>query len=89
MKKTVSLKKITIATSTTAQKVYPIVSYDENKKEHKTVAIKLTRNQAIELATNLLIGAKEWEDMHLTAFRGKNSINVTVTSQQVQEDGIE
>lgn len=82
MKKTVSIKNIDIKSNSRAEKIYPIQTYDKNGSLHKTIGLKLTKDQAIELATNLLIGSKKWDTMNLTAFRDPNSINVTVTSRQ-------
>lgn len=84
--KTVSLKDVEIKTGSSALKVYPLVSYNKEGKEHKTVALKLDKQQAVELATNLLIGAKKWDYMHITAFRNEKSVNVTVTSQQIIDE---
>lgn len=78
--KTVSLKNVPIKTNSYSEKIYPIVSFSQNGKEHSTVALKLNTEQAISLATNLLIGAKKWDNIFLTAFRDTNS--VTITSQQ-------
>jgi hypothetical protein len=86
MKKTVSLKNIEINTNSYAEQVYPKVTFDANGKEHKTIALKLNRQQAIDLATNILIGAKKWDEMYITAFRNANSISITVTSQQEVDD---
>ncbi|MCG6170952.1 hypothetical protein JEG43_12520 [Anoxybacillus sp. LAT_35] len=81
-KKTVSLKSVDIPTNSYAQAIYPKITYDAEGKEHKTIGLKLNKQQAIDLATNLLIGAKQWDEMRITAFRNSNSISVTITSQQ-------
>ncbi|MNR93659.1 hypothetical protein D3C71_1788860 [compost metagenome] len=86
MKKTVSLKDIKVKTTSHAEKIYPKVSFNNKGDEHKTIAIKLNREQAIELATNILLGAKEWESMHITAFRNVNSASITVTSQKIEDE---
>lgn len=74
-----SLKQINVKTGSKTLKIYP-EKLKENGELHSSVGIKLSRQQAVELATSLLVGASTWEEMHLTAFRNRNT--VTVTSQQ-------
>lgn len=80
-----SLKDITINTTIGVEKIYPKVSFSNKQKEHKTIDVVLSKEQAIKLATDLLIGAKEWDSINLTGFRAKVPY-VTVTIHQPIND---
>ena len=79
-KQTVSVKSVKNSSMVGVEKLYPIETYDKVGKEHKSIAIKLTKQQAIELATDLLIGAKEWDELFVTGFK-QTKPYVTVTSR--------
>jgi len=79
------LKDITIVTTIHVEKIYPKASFSDKQKEHKTIGVVLNKDQAIKLATDLLIGAKEWGTINLTGFRAKTPY-VTVTSLQPIND---
>ncbi|HFK1457213.1 hypothetical protein WAG12_19735 [Bacillus cereus] len=71
-----SLKQANIKTTSKALGIYP--KHPKMDEElHKTIGIQLSSEQAIDLATNLLIGAKNWDKLRLTAFRKDNSITIT------------
>ena len=52
-----------------ADRVYPIEGSKKTLNELKTVALRLNKDQAIHLATTLLVAARNWEKIDLTAFR--------------------
>ncbi|HHQ5621069.1 TPA: hypothetical protein ACSRFI_004077 [Clostridioides difficile] len=74
-----SLNQATITTNSKALKIYP-EKLKQNGNLHDTIGLKLSRQQAVDLATRLLMAAENWEEMRLTAFRKGN--NITITSQQ-------
>ncbi|WP_342535202.1 hypothetical protein MHI04_22310 [Lysinibacillus sp. FSL K6-1151] len=74
-----SLKQISNNTNSKALKIYPEKAKPDGGL-HDTIALKLSKEQAIELVTRLLMAAENWDKIHLTAFRQGNKI--TITSQQ-------
>ncbi|MFQ4603359.1 hypothetical protein C4U98_00045 [Clostridioides difficile] len=74
-----SLNQTSITTNSKALKIYP-EKLKADGSLHDTIALKLSKQQAIDLATRLLLAAENWEEMRLTAFRKGN--NITITSQQ-------
>ncbi|MCZ7627214.1 MAG: hypothetical protein C3F12_00290 [Candidatus Methylomirabilota bacterium] len=70
------------------QRVYPIEdgkSQNKPVEELQTVGIKLSRNQAIQLALVLLAASQEWSEIDITVWRlnkrqSDGTYTVTVTS---------
>lgn len=78
MSKRESLKNVEIPTYCKCEKIYPIISFTDAQVEHSTIGISLSKDQAIELATFLLIASTKWEkDIVVTAYRKNNNITVT------------
>lgn len=74
--KTLTMKDVNNKTYSKAMKIYPV-----NQMESKnSIGIKLTKEEAIDLARQLMIGASKWDVLRITALRSNN--NVTVTSQE-------
>jgi hypothetical protein len=90
VRKRKSASAIKIDTNVRCQRIYPV---EDSKRaprlvsDLKTVAVQLSKDQAIHLARVLLIAAQEWETIDVTAWRvykrkSDGSYNVTVTSSQ-------
>ncbi len=65
--------------------VYPTAGTKRSIAELKTVGLRLSREQAINLARVLLAASQDWDEMEVTAYRGKARIRdgtfqVTVTT---------
>ena len=64
-------------------KVYPVSDSKKAPQRFETVSFGLTPEQSIELARNLLVGAKDWKEIKVTGYRlrkrtdGTNRITVT------------
>jgi hypothetical protein len=68
----ISVSTIKLDTNLRCERVYPVEDEKSRQKmltDLKTVGIKLSREQAIDLATILLVAAKEWAEIDLTAWR--------------------
>lgn len=68
-----------------AARIYPVEDTKKEVSDLKTVGIKLTREQAIKLATALLAMAQEYDEIELTGHRFERRKNdstypLTVTS---------
>ena len=66
-------------------RIYPIENTKKSVQELKTVGIKLTREQAIELSRVLLAVTQDWAEIELTGYRferrkGDGTYHLTVTS---------
>lgn len=70
-KKLRSVKSIKLDTSVRCQRVYPVPDTKKTVKDLDTVAFKLTKEQGIELARNLLAATKGWEEIKVTGRRLK------------------
>ena len=64
-------------------KVYPIPDSKKTMQTFETVCLSLTPEQSVELARNLLVGAKEWKEIKVTGYRLKRrsdgTSHITVT----------
>ena len=74
-----------------AERVYPIEGSKKTIDELKTVALRLNKEQAVHLATTLLVAAMNWEKIDVTAFRlnrrkSDGTHIVTVTSFDTSKD---
>jgi hypothetical protein len=72
-------------------RVYPVEASKHEIGELKTVGLKLNREQAIHLATALLMAARGWEEIDITAYRfdkrtADGTYRLTVTSNVAEED---
>jgi hypothetical protein len=70
-KKLKSVKGVKLDTSVTCQRVYPVPNTKKTIKDLDTVAFKLTQEQGIELARNLLVATKGWKEIKVTGRRLK------------------
>ena len=65
-------------------RIYPVELTKKNLSKLKTVGIKLTKKQAVDLGTSLLVASQEWEEMDLTGHRLKkrsdDTYQLTLTS---------
>jgi len=71
-------------------RIYPTEKSDKSLRELKTVGIKLSREQAIDLARALLAGTQEWEEIEITAYRFKRrkrdgTYHITISSYVYKE----
>ena len=82
-----STKSIAISPNVRCLRVYPMEGTKKSISELKTVGIKLSRAQAIDLARSLLAVSQDWEEVDVTAYRlerrkSDDTYHVTVTSAQ-------
>lgn len=83
-------KNLVIDSNIRAKKIYPIETSVKQLIELKTVAFKLTRDQAVHLAITLLAASRNWDEIDVTGFRfSKRSSDgtyiITVTSKPAHE----
>jgi hypothetical protein len=87
---TATVKKLKLKTPLHCYKIYPTETSKRTLEDLKTVAVRLTKQQAIDLATTLLLAAQSWDIIDVTAFRKTKSrstgeYQLTVTSQRKDE----
>lgn len=68
-------------------RIYPVEGTDKNVSELKTIGLKLSKEQAIDLARVLLAVRQDWNELEVTAYRLKKrksdgTYQITVTSFQ-------
>jgi hypothetical protein len=78
-------KSLTTKSNVAAQRVYPLPGTKRSIEELSTVAMVFDKEQAVALATRLLVAAEAWDRIAVTAFRLKprksdGQFIVTVTS---------
>ena len=83
-------KNLIIDSNIRCQKIYPIETSKKQLSDLKTIAIKLTKDQAIHLATTLLAASRNWDEIDLTGFRfskrkSDGTYILTVTSKPAAE----
>ena len=81
----VSPASITIDPNVRCQRIYPAEGTEKNVKNLKTIGIKLSSKQAIDLSRVLLAVAQEWDEIDITAYRldkrqSDGTYHITVTS---------
>jgi len=87
-KKRKSATSLTLNPNVRCNKVYPTAeSKIEKLSDLKTIAIKLTPDQATHLARVLLAASQEWHEIDLTVFRferrkADNTYQLTITSDK-------
>ena len=64
-----SPKSITVNANVRCLRVYPVEGTSKNVRDLKTIAVKLSKEQAIHLARVLLAVTQEWEEVDITAYR--------------------
>lgn len=74
-----------IDTNVRCGRIYPIEDSKRQVSELKTVGLALNREQAIHLATVLLVAAQSWNEINITGWRfnkrsSDGSYQITVTS---------
>lgn len=84
---TATTKSLKVKTPLHCYKIYPTEQSTRTMEELKTVAVRLTKQQAVDLATTLLLAAQTWNIIDVTAFRkhkskAKGEYPLTVTSQR-------
>jgi hypothetical protein len=74
-----SVKSVPVRTSIVCSRIYPVMdSRIEFLKDLTTVGVKLSALEAMQLATNILLGLQGgWPELTLTANRNKNRLTVT------------
>lgn len=68
-------------------RIYPVEGTDKNVSELKTIGLRLSKEQAIDLARVLLAVSQDWNELEVTAYRLKKrksdgTYQITVTSFQ-------
>jgi len=82
-----STTSVAISPNVRCLRVYPTEGTKRSLSELKTVGIKLSRTQAIDLARSLLAVTQDWEEVEVTAYRldrreSDGTYDITVTSAQ-------
>ena len=81
-----SVRQIEIDHNVRGLRVYPVEGTDRTMAELKTVGMKLSKGQAIQLARVLLVAAQDWDEMEITAYRqprqSDSTHQITVTSNR-------
>jgi hypothetical protein len=86
-KKRQSVASIKIRTKVPCFRIYPGRNSTKTLADLKTVEIVLSREQAIHLASHLLLGAKEeWGQIEITAYRFKGYLTVTALVQDKESE---
>ena len=80
-----SPRSITINPNLRCLRIYPIEATNKSVNELKTVGLKLSKEQAINLSRILLAVTQEWEEVDITAYRfdkrkSDDTYHITVTS---------
>ena len=81
-----SLKSIKQRTSIECNCVYPIIGTNKLLSNLKSVGIKLTSDQAIDLATAILLAANNWSEIEVTCWRSNNQITITTSKDITKTD---
>jgi hypothetical protein len=68
-----SLKDIVLSTNLRCLRVYPVESTNKKASELNTIGIKLSKQQAIQLARGLLAASQDWNNIEITGYRLKRS----------------
>jgi len=82
-----SPKSIKINANVRCSRIYPTEGTNKKVEELKTVGLKLSNKQAINLARVLLLVSQEWEEVEITAYRLEKrktdgTYPITITSFQ-------
>ena len=64
-------KNISVRSNLSALRVYPMAGTKRSIEELTTVAMIFDKQQAVDLATRLLIASQEWDKIAVTGFRLK------------------
>lgn len=80
-----SPRSITINANVRCLKIYPTETTHKSIKELKTVGIRLSKQQALDLARVLLATTQGWDQIDVTAYRfskrrSDGTYHITVTS---------
>lgn len=81
-----SVASITVNPNLRCQRVYPTENYNHPISALKTVGLKLSSDQAIELARALLAASQDWDEVEITAYRLTprkidRTYHITITSR--------
>jgi hypothetical protein len=84
-------KKLSVKSNLSAIRVYPLPGTKRSIDNLATVAMVFDKQQAVSLATRLLIASESWDKIAVTGFRLKprksdGRFIVTVTSPGPSED---
>jgi len=80
-----SPSSITLRPNLRCLQVYPVAGTKRTIEELQTVGMRLSKEQAVNLARVLLAASQDWTEMEVTAYRGKartsdGTFHVTVTT---------
>lgn len=68
-----SLKDIVLSTNLRCLRIYPVKRTNKTVSELKTIGIKLSKQQAIQLARGLLAASQDWNNIEITGYRLRRS----------------
>ena len=72
-----SIKEVVADANLRCMRIYPIESTQKNVSDLKTIGIKHSKQQAINLARALLLASQDWEEMEITGYRLKRRSDET------------
>ena len=79
-----SVKSVTIDQNIRCQRIIPVEGSNRQTADLHTVGFRLTKVQAIQFATVLLVAAQEWDIIDVTGFRlekrSDGTFPITITS---------
>jgi hypothetical protein len=91
-----TINAVKVDTNVRCTRVYPREDTKRQMSELKTVGIQLNREQAAHLGLVLLMAAREWDQIDITAYRfdrrsedGSYRLTVTSLVEEHNEDDIE
>ena len=85
--------RVTVDTNVRCLRIYPTEETKRTTSDLQTIGIRLTKKQAIHLASVLLVVTREWDQVDITAYRFEKrktdgTYRLTITSQvDMQDEG--
>jgi len=78
-------RSVTVDPNIRCHRVYPTEDSKRQISDLQTVGLRLNRDQAVHLATVLLVAARDWNEIDITAYRFEKrktdgTYHITVTS---------
>lgn len=85
-----SPRSITVNPNLRCLRVYPVETTNKSVNELKTIGLKLSKEQAVNLARILLAVTQDWDEVDITAYRfdkrkSDGTYHITVTSFNPEE----
>ena len=87
-----AIRSVTLDANVRCQRIYPVEGSKHQISDLKSVGLKLTPDQAIHLATVLLVAAttSDWKEIDITAWRlekrkSDGTYHITVTGQTTRD----